>query len=76
MSSSNEDLVRMVNQIADFFQSYPEDEAVEGIAGHVRDFWTPVMRRNIAAHVANGAAGLRPLAARALEQMAKNVAVV
>lgn len=76
MSNSTDDLVRMVNQIADFFQSYPEDEAVEDIAGHVKDFWTPVMRRNMAAHVASGGAGLKPLAARAMEFLAKNIAMV
>ncbi|AWN35017.1 formate dehydrogenase subunit delta [Methylobacterium radiodurans] len=36
-------LVRMANQIAAFFRSYPEEEAVAGIDKHIRAFWTPKM---------------------------------
>ena len=39
-----EDLVRMANQIALFFAPNPEDEAVDGVADHLRKFWTPAMR--------------------------------
>jgi hypothetical protein len=31
-----EDLVRMVNQIADFFDAYPEPEAISGVTEHLR----------------------------------------
>ena len=30
-------LARMANQIADYFRSYPEDEAVAGVHEHIRD---------------------------------------
>jgi formate dehydrogenase subunit delta len=33
----------MANQIALFFKSYPHDEAVAGVATHIRAFWTPKM---------------------------------
>ncbi|GAN48216.1 formate dehydrogenase subunit delta [Methylobacterium radiotolerans] len=36
-------LVRMANQIATFFRSYPEEEAVAGIQKHIKAFWTPKM---------------------------------
>ncbi len=36
-------LVMMSNQIAQFFGSYPRDEAVAGIAAHIETFWTPKM---------------------------------
>ncbi|MHB2211724.1 formate dehydrogenase subunit delta [Methylobacterium sp. CM6257] len=36
-------LVRMANQIASFFRSYPEEEAVAGIQKHIKAFWTPRM---------------------------------
>ena len=36
-------LVRMANQIAAFFRSYPEEEAVAGIQKHISAFWTPRM---------------------------------
>ena len=46
----NEKLVRMANQIAAFFRSYPQDEAVAGIHKHVTAFWTPRMREQLAAY--------------------------
>lgn len=38
-----EKLVMMSNQIAQFFGSYPKDEAIAGIASHIEAFWTPKM---------------------------------
>lgn len=62
------DLVGMANQIASFFAAYPEDEAVAGIADHIRDFWTPDMQRNLEEHSAAGGDGLSPLAFRAMRR--------
>lgn len=67
---NNDRLVSMANQIADFFQSYPEAEAVDGIATHIKKFWDPRMRRGIFAHLAAGGAGLKPLTLKALQQLA------
>ncbi|MBL8709788.1 MAG: formate dehydrogenase subunit delta [Rhodospirillaceae bacterium] len=67
---NNDRLVSMANQIADFFQSYPEAEAVEGVATHIRKFWDPRMRQGIFEHLAAGGAGLKPLALAALKQLA------
>ena len=36
-------LLRMANQIASFFRSYPEEEAVAGVHKHIEAFWTPKM---------------------------------
>ena len=63
-------LISMANQIADFFKSYPEGEAVEGIATHIEKFWDPRMRRGIYAHLNKGGAGLHPLTLKALQQLA------
>ena len=41
------DMVRMANQIADFFAPYPRGEAVDGIAKHVHLFWDPRMRNQL-----------------------------
>ncbi|PHP67051.1 formate dehydrogenase [Zhengella mangrovi] len=41
---SPDKLARMANQIATFFHTRPHDEAVEGIANHLSDFWEPRMR--------------------------------
>ena len=53
-------LGRMANQIATFFRSYPDDEAVAGVQDHIVAFWSPSMRRDLAARVAHDAAGLDP----------------
>ncbi|VVM07859.1 formate dehydrogenase subunit delta [Methylacidimicrobium tartarophylax] len=43
-----EDLVRMANQIGDFFGSDPsQEEAAAGIAEHLKKFWTPSMREKL-----------------------------
>lgn len=58
---NSEKLVHMANQIAQFFASYPHDEAVAGIADHIEKFWERRLREQLRAHVAAGGAGLRPL---------------
>jgi formate dehydrogenase subunit delta len=68
---NNDRLVTMANQIADFFQSYPEAEAVEGVLTHIKKFWDPRMRQGIFAHLAKGGAGLKPLALKALTKLAE-----
>ncbi len=51
-------LIRMANRIGDFFKAMPErDEALQGIAEHIRKFWEPRMRRDLLAAVEAGEAG-------------------
>jgi formate dehydrogenase subunit delta len=66
---SAQKLTHMANQIAAFFRSQPEPDAVAGIADHIRSFWNIVMRREAYAHLDAGCEGLDPLARRALEQL-------
>ncbi|MFM2057127.1 MAG: hypothetical protein RLY71_1512 [Pseudomonadota bacterium] len=41
-------LVRLANRIGEFFAAYPcHEEAVEGVASHIRKFWEPRMRRRL-----------------------------
>jgi formate dehydrogenase subunit delta len=55
-------LVHMTNQIGQFFEAMPDrDEAMEGIAQHLRRFWEPRMRRELLAHVDAGGVGLSAL---------------
>ena len=45
-------LVVMANRIGDFFVAQPDrDEALAGIADHVKKFWEPRMRTQILAAV-------------------------
>lgn len=42
----NQNLIDMANRIGDFFESMPDrEEALAGIADHIRRFWEPRMRR-------------------------------
>ena len=62
-------LTTMANQIAEFFKSYPEDEAVIATADHLRQFWDPRMRIQLAEIVAAGGAGLSPIALAAAQRL-------
>ncbi|MGH6855910.1 MAG: formate dehydrogenase subunit delta [Aestuariivirga sp.] len=55
------DMVRMANQIADFFRGYPHDNAVKETAEHINRFWAPRMRRAFFDHMAKGGEGFDPL---------------
>jgi formate dehydrogenase subunit delta len=65
---ATEDLVRMANQIAQFFAPYPEDEAMESVRDHLAKFWTPTMRRDLMTIVSDDTQGqtVHPLVLGAL----------
>jgi len=56
--SDAQTIVRLANRIGEFFASYPcHEEAVEGVATHIRKFWEPRMRRQLYAHLDGTARG-------------------
>ncbi len=57
-------LVRMANQIGDFFAPQPEGRAAEGVATHLKKFWTPKMIKEIVERASDANCGLNPTAAR------------
>jgi formate dehydrogenase subunit delta len=59
------DMIRMANQISEFFKSYTEKEAIEGIADHITKFWEPRMRRDFFAHMEKGGVGFSDLVKKA-----------
>ncbi len=61
-------LVNMANQIGAFFQSEPDRAAaLEGIAGHLKRFWDPRMRRQILAWLdEHGGEGMSDIVAEAI----------
>ena len=64
-------LVHMANQVASFFGSYPEAEAIESTANHLKSYWDPRMRREIEAHLKDKAgAGLSHIALEAVKRIA------
>ena len=63
-------LVRMANDIGNFFKSEPDHAlAVEGVAGHIKRFWDPRMRKEIIAHLEGGGDGLSDLAREAVRKL-------
>jgi formate dehydrogenase subunit delta len=56
----------MANQIGDFFVPMVEEAATQGVATHLKRFWTPKMVGEIAGHLDSGEVGLSPVAARAV----------
>ncbi|MCE0915188.1 formate dehydrogenase subunit delta [Pseudomonas sp. NMI760_13] len=67
MSSDN--LVKMANQIAHYFDSEPDHaKAVQGVRQHLQSFWTPAMRRQLGERLqAEGGEGLDVLVREALQ---------
>ncbi len=60
-------LVRMANDIGNFFKSEPDhDTAVESVALHLKKFWDPRMRREIVAYVDAGGSELADLVREAV----------
>jgi formate dehydrogenase subunit delta len=48
-------LVKMANQIGDFFAPYPDsDDVIKSIALHLKNSWDPRMRRQIIEYVNQG----------------------
>lgn len=64
---STADIVRMANQIADFFKAYPHETAVKETCNHFETFWERRMRVQLLAHLAKGGEGLEPVALEAAQ---------
>jgi len=65
---SGEHLVAMANDIGNYFRPQSRAEAIAGIAGHIKRFWTPRMRQKLNAYLttAEGDDGLDELPRAAL----------
>lgn len=61
-------LVKMANQIGNFFEAEPDQQqASQDIATHIKRFWEPRMRREIVAYAINSGEGLLPIVAKAIQ---------
>ena len=56
------DIKRMANQIATAFQAYPEEQAVKETANHIKSYWDPRMRKQLAEIIATDQGALNPIA--------------
>jgi formate dehydrogenase subunit delta len=68
-SVTPERIVHMANQIALFFAAYPQERAEAGVQEHLQKFWTPAMRRDLAAYIAAGGEGLHRLVTAAAQRL-------
>lgn len=71
---ARDDLVRMANQIALFFEPYPADEGTAGVAEHLKKFWDPTMRVQLVQVSTTHPEVLHPLVARAVGQLREAIA--
>lgn len=62
-------LVHMTNQIAAFFEAYPEDQAIAQTADHLRKFWDPRMRKDLIRIAEGGGEGLSEIALAAAREI-------
>lgn len=70
-SGSVEHLTQMANDIGAYFRSEPKrDDAINGITGHIKRYWTPRMRQKIVEHLAHGGEGLEDLPREAVRKLA------
>jgi formate dehydrogenase subunit delta len=68
--TTEEKLVYMANQMADFYAPQPEDKAVAGVAEHITKFWDPRMKKRMFAHFdATRGEGLKPIALKAVQKL-------
>lgn len=65
----------MANQIATFFASQPESEAVDGVADHINKFWDPRMRKQLFEITDQSTEGFKPLMVAALRKIRRPVGV-
>ena len=75
MDNSN-NLVRMANDIGNFFRTQPQrEDAIAGISNHILSYWTRPMREKLLAQAAHGEVGLDELPREALQRIADTGAV-
>ena len=68
--SADEQLVRMANDIGNFFRSQPKrEDAIAGIANHVKSYWTRRMREKIVPFVQDDGSALDELPRAALRRL-------
>jgi formate dehydrogenase subunit delta len=63
-------LINMANKIGQFFESQPDrDQALTGIAAHIRNFWDPRMRAQLLEYIdKNEDLSLTPIVLAAIQR--------
>ncbi len=66
---TEETMVHNANQIALYFAAYPREEAIAGVADHVKKFWERRMLNQLFGYVDKGGTGLHELVLEAVKQL-------
>ena len=67
--SSIATLVKMANQVGQFFSAQKNGDQIADAANHFKRFWAPRMRANIVDYVARGGKDLNPTALGAVKRI-------
>jgi formate dehydrogenase subunit delta len=62
-------LIHDANEIAKYFAAYPREEAMTGIADHIKKFWHPHMRQELQAMLASDEPALHALVKEAATRL-------
>ena len=69
-SDGPEQIVRMANDIGNFFRAEPDRQvALDGVSNHINKFWTRRMRQRLIDYVARGGNELDELPLAAVKQV-------
>ena len=68
--NSSEHLVKMANQIVQNIPAATAEARIESAAKHMSNFWSPLMKKQIAEYMAQGGEDLIPEATAALKKLA------
>jgi formate dehydrogenase subunit delta len=64
-------MLLMARQITQFFQAYPHEQAVAGVADHITKFWEPRMRRMLLDYAAQHSDQLHEITREAVGRLKK-----
>ncbi len=71
--SGKDQLIQMANDIGNFFRAQPNrEDAIAGIANHIKSYWTRRMRDKLDAQLAHGEQGLDELPREAIRRLAEH----
>jgi formate dehydrogenase subunit delta len=62
-------MIQKANQIALQFESFPREQAIEGIRDHLERFWERPLRDQLIDYVAKGGSGLHEFVVEAVKRM-------
>jgi formate dehydrogenase subunit delta len=76
MHNKTDRLIKMANDISDFFNAEPDKElAAEGVTKHILRAWEPRMRKEIINYYQQGGSGLSALAKTAVGKLSQETGV-